>query len=108
MDASAESLLRAQLSRLIKSGEDILSGRAGLSFNIGRAMQARMSYAQFLINVRGGIDMLDSEVKDAVKKAQGIVAQVKEIEAGVLPLPQFDTARSPKSQTSGRSGPAGR
>jgi hypothetical protein len=108
VDASAESLLRAQLSRLIKSGEDILSGRAGLSFNIGRAMQARMSYAQFLINVRGGIDMLDSEVKDAVKKAQGIVAQVKEIEAGVLPLPQFDTARSPKSQTSGRSGPAGR
>ncbi|WP_239988816.1 chemotaxis protein CheY [Paramagnetospirillum kuznetsovii] len=108
VDASAESLLRAQLSRLIKSGEDLLSGRAGLSFNMGLAMQARMSYAQFLINLRGGLDMLDGEVKDAVDKAQGIVAQVKEIEAGIMPLPQFETARSSKLPTSERSGPAGR
>jgi hypothetical protein len=108
VDASAESLLRAQLARLIKSGEDILSGRAGLSFNIGLAMQARMSYAQFLIDIRGGLDMLDNDVKDEVGKAQSIVAQVKGIEAGVMPLPQFDVAHSPHSQDSRRSRPAGR
>jgi hypothetical protein len=94
VDASAVSLLRTQLSRLIKSGEAILSGRVGLSFNIGVAMQARMSHAQFLINVGGGLENLDSGLRDVVAKAYYIVSQVAQKEAGTMRLRQFDDASS--------------
>ena len=94
VDASAVSLLRTLLSRLIKSGEAILSGRAGLSFNIVVAMQARMSHAQFLINVGGGLEILDSGLRDAVAKAYDIVSQVAKKEAGTMALRQFDDASS--------------
>ena len=94
VDASAVSLLRTLLSRLIKSGEAILSGRVGLSFNIGVAMQARMSHAQFLINVGGGLENLDSGLRDAVAKAYDIVSQVAKKEAGTMALRQFDDASS--------------
>ena len=92
VDASAVALLRTLLSRLIKSGEAILSGSAGLSFNIGIAMQARMRHAQFLINVGGGLENLDTGLRGAVAKAQDIVRQVAEKEAGAMALRQFDDA----------------
>jgi hypothetical protein len=94
VDASAVSLLRTQLSRLIISGEAILSGHVGLSFNTGVAMQARMSHVDFLINVGGGLENLDSSLRDEVAKAYHIVSQVAQKEAGTMRLRQFDDASS--------------
>ncbi|MBF0327441.1 MAG: chemotaxis protein CheY [Alphaproteobacteria bacterium] len=94
VDASAVSLLRTQLSRLIISGEAVLSGHVGLSFNTGVAMQARMSHVDFLINVGGGLENLDSSLRDEVAKAYHIVSQVAQKEAGTMRLRQFDDASS--------------
>ncbi|CDK99557.1 protein of unknown function [Magnetospirillum gryphiswaldense MSR-1 v2] len=94
VDASAVSLLRRQLSRLITSGEAILSGRGGLSFNISVAMQAQMSHVHFLINVGGGLEKLDSGTIEEVAKADYIVSQVTQREAGTMTLRQFDDASS--------------
>jgi len=97
VDTCATSLLRALLFRLIKSADDIVSGRRGLPFSIGVAMQGRMSYAQLLINVGGGLDHLDDDLKGAVAKARDLVSQVVEMEAGIMPLRRFDTGASSRS-----------
>ena len=93
--------MRGLLSSLIKSGDDIVSGRTGLPFSIGVALQGRMNYAQILVNVVGGLDCLDDDLKGAVAKARELVGQILEMETGIMPLRRFDAGRKHPSDPSG-------